>query len=281
MKHAKRFKEAIANKRPPIMNAILGQEVTVVQPPESLATSERPSFISKAQSESTHDRKLTEKALVAEGVHREVDADTNRPNPEHTGSNTGASSHSTSRQSTTNEIEEHDPSSPVSAKRDLNAAPEDHRSTRPVLISRPTDHIGKGHAHDPLSEHLYLALGTGESSRAPSPPTVSESPPAADSNIYESAYDKEIQRLRSIHGRSTTLFLTRRVEDKEKFQMDGDLVKGSGDPLSKAKSGLAKLFGQAKNPEGETEEHDGGSQPPKDTSTDSDATRLARIAFGR
>ena len=246
MKAVKRFKNAIAHKRPPGMDAILGQETRVVQPPSSISIPETSPYIHRTQSEDFHSRKPIEQALAAEGVHRNnepldvgqglVKQDSVLVSPDRTSTERPPGSTAGER----------DPSSPNSPKRDLNAHPEDHRITHHVGSSRATNHLGKGQAHDPLSDHLYLALGPGESSRPPSPPAVSDSPSAADSNIYEAAYGEEIQRLRSIPGRSTSLFLTRRVEDKQKYREDAELIRGTEDEETKPKSGIAKLLGQAR-----------------------------------
>ncbi|KAK2749873.1 hypothetical protein FQN57_005289 [Myotisia sp. PD_48] len=115
----------------------------------------------------------------------------------------------------------------------------------------------RGHARDPLEEELmYLFIGpsmfTGELAPSDSPPTksfqndpdflassaidipqnpasddysmvVSESPPAADIDIYETAYREEIERItsRSRELRSPTprVYLNRRVEAQKKTSL--------------------------------------------------------------
>lgn len=79
--------------------------------------------------------------------------------------------------------------------------------------ARSYDETGRrGHAHDPLQDHLYLYIGpstfSGASSNADrratfapggydeDVPIVSESPGAADIDIYETAYTEEIERIR-------------------------------------------------------------------------------------
>lgn len=87
----------------------------------------------------------------------------------------------------------------------------------------------RGHAHDPLEDQLYLFIGpstfAGRSSntdRRPSfvpddddVPIVSESPGAADIDIYETAYRDEIERIRyraKVEEPEPTVFLNRRVD---------------------------------------------------------------------
>lgn len=288
MKAVKRFKNAISQKRPPGMNAILGQAARVVEPPESLAIPEERPAYHKSRSEETHDREPTEQVLAREGVHRDP------PSEDHE-ETTSEKAEADNDQTPPDRISGLDRSGSDPTKRELNANPGEHKSTRPILIHRSTDHTGKGQAHDPLSEHLYLALGTANASRPPSPPAVSESPPAADSNIYETAYDKEIQRLRSLYGRSTTLFLTRRVENKEEYRTDGDLIRGGGseeDESNKssssasasAKGGIAKLVEQAKaakdipsNLAGESQSK--SSPPENEEGNKSNAANMIRNIF--
>lgn len=220
----------------------------MVQPPLSISRPEKPHPFHRTRSVDSHDRRPIEQALVAEGVHRDIDLDgyeKSLPSRED-----AAVAYSSKERPSEHDAEQA-PSSPKNSKRTLNAHPQDHRpavhaATAPTLGS----HGGKGQAHDPLSDHLYLGLGPGGSSRSPSPPCVSESPPAADSNIYEKAYDMEIQRLRAANGRAATLFLTRRVETNEEYQKDERfmIVRGNGNSGdgSKAKSGFARVLEEAR-----------------------------------
>lgn len=252
MKAVKKFKKAIDHKRPAIMDTILGKDTRMVQPPLSMSRPETPSPYRRPRSVDAHDRRPIEQALVTEGVHRDIDTDNhNRSIPERTDTSMAFSAAAPSRSST--QASEQQAPLHDSPRRDLRANPEEHTAnahrdhpmhaaTAPI----PGEFKGKGQAHDPLSEHLYLALGPGACSRPPSPPAVSESPPAAETNIYEQAYDMEIRRLRSQPERNTTLFLTRRVEDKEEYRKDKDLVAGVRDDGSSTKSGIARVLDQAR-----------------------------------
>ena len=251
MKAVKRFKNIISHKRPLGLQGILGKDTRIVQPPLSISKPEKPRLFHKTRSVDSHDRRPIEQALVAEGVHRDIDLDGYEkilPNRED-------AAIAYSPKSSTKCPSEHDseqaPSSPENHKRATDAHPQAHRpavhaATAPMLGS----HGGKGQAHDPLSDHLYLGLGPGDSSRTPSPPCVSESPPAAGTNIYEKAYDMEIQRLRAANGRAATLFLTRRVETNEEYQKDERfmITRGNGNSGdgSKAKSGFARVLEEAR-----------------------------------
>lgn len=89
----------------------------------------------------------------------------------------------------------------------------------------------KGQAHDPLEDHLYLYVGpstySGVSSQGndddtfmpdeDGPPIVSESPGAADVDIFETAYRDEIERLAAQameQNKEPNVYLTRRVDER-------------------------------------------------------------------
>ncbi|KAK5197001.1 hypothetical protein LTR96_000701 [Exophiala xenobiotica] len=102
------------------------------------------------------------------------------------------------------------------------------RSLRPPAST--TDDVGRrGHAHDPLEDQLYLYIGpstfSGVSSNADDDGAfmphdddmlvVSESPGAADVDIYETAYRDEIERIMAQaneQNKEPHVFLTRRVD---------------------------------------------------------------------
>jgi [calcium/calmodulin-dependent protein kinase] kinase len=58
----------------------------------------------------------------------------------------------------------------------------------------------------------------------------------------------ELERIRAKQGKSATLYLTRRVEGREEYQNDEDLVKGAprASGGSKPMSGFAKILEQAR-----------------------------------
>ena len=264
MKAVKRFKNLLTRKRPEGMEGILGKDTRMVQPPLSIERPENPS-LHRTRSVDIHDRRPLEQALVSEGIHRDVDLDHyEKTLPEREDTAVTFSSKSSAKRPSDHDNDD-TLTSPLSSKRALNAKPQDHRSTYPQPTRQSTAHGGKGQAHDPLDDQLYLALGPGGSSLPPSPPAVSESPPAADSNIYETAYHLEIERLRSKEGESTTLFLNRRVEGKEEYQKDESLVKGDstgGGGSSKPRNGLARVLDQArmKAAKGAQYDHNGAAR---------------------
>lgn len=261
MKAVKRFKEAIARKtrRPPGMAGILGKDTRIVQPPLSMSRPEKPPLYHKTRSVDTHDRRPLEQALVAEGVHRHIDLDAYHKAVPDRQDTAIAYSPQTPTKRPSEQNNEPPASSPQTpSRRDLNANPRDHRSpAHAATAPQSVAHEGKGQAHDPLSDHLYLGLGPKASSEPPSPPTVSESPPAAEPNIYEAAYHNELERLRAERGKSATLFLTRRVEGREEYLEDDTLIKGdvTTGGGQKVKSGFAKVLEEARVKAAKGEHH--------------------------
>ena len=247
MKAVKKFKNAIARRRPPRLDSILGKGTQIVQPPLSMTNANRPPLYPKHRSMDSYDRRPFERVLVTEGLHRDVDLERYQTPFERRGDGAEDLRQKLSPRSSTNKSEGQESASSSYEGRDLNADPGAHRAvSHAATFPQAIPHKGKGQAHDPLSDHLYLYLGPGISSRPPSPPTVSESPPAAGKDIYETAYRREVERIRASQGRSATLFLTRRVEQMEDFMKDQCLIKTDGSVNSKSMSGLSRVIAAAR-----------------------------------
>lgn len=232
----KRFKQLLFRRRPERLEGILGSASRIVQPPLSM----RPSALRKSKSQDTDNRNPLEGALTTEGVHRDIkssfreEAFASQPAPQRS---------TITRANAPNSL------SPT----DANVIHENmsHRSeaTTPIptpgtLASGPSTPIGKGHAHDPLEDTLYLNIGTGEDTAAADAYFVSESPSNVDINVYEAAYEEEVQRIinqRKDSHRRPTLYLTRRVEDIKRIR-DSDCVFDDGKDLGRGLKGGFKDF---------------------------------------
>ncbi|MCJ1404684.1 hypothetical protein MMC11_007910 [Xylographa trunciseda] len=240
MKAVNKFKSLLNRRRPYLMSSILGQGGRIVQPPLSINSDPLRGMPQKSRSFDAHDRRPVESALVQEGVHRVIESDLMDISPPER--EDGAVLQSPVQMS----MDTHDKQESSKAsvyRRDLNAHPEAHRSgegSQPRGIEQRKDN-GKGHAHDPLEELIFLDVGPFASENPPDPPAVSESPPAVEVNVYETAYHDEIERIRARQGSETTLFLTRRVENKKEYQSDENLI-GIDKAHSSAPSGFAKLL---------------------------------------
>lgn len=236
MKAVKRFKNSIAHKRPPHMDGILGRESRIVQSPMSMVTPNKIPSPHKARSLDTDDRNPIEKILASKGVHRDINVDSfnERSPPEKKDSAVSFSKEQLLEKPDSTDPSEHDTnplSIPTTPKRTLNADHSHHQPHSPSHPAQPSPsqkdpRSGKGHAHNPLDEHLFLAIGPAGSDHPPDPPAVSESPGAVDFNIYETAYQNEVERIREKQGRAATLFLTRRVEGKKEYADDENLIRG-------------------------------------------------------
>lgn len=243
----KRFKQLLFRRRPERLEGILGSASRIVQPPLSM----RPSGLRKSKSQDADDRRPIEGALATEGVHHDIEIDNDvrripqgvdRVAYEKPGSRPAISSsrsHPTKAGLTSTPISPQ-PVAIADAKvihENMSYRP---APSRPITIpagpvpSAPGTPVGKGHAHDPLQDTLFLDIGTGEDSIAPGDDThmVSESPGAVDINVYETAYREEVDRIlaRQHDSSSTTpgatavrrptLYLTRRIENVKSIIRD-------------------------------------------------------------
>jgi [calcium/calmodulin-dependent protein kinase] kinase len=122
----------------------------------------------------------------------------------------------------------------------------------PIASAPTTPTIGKGHAHDPLEDILFLNIGTGEDcpEQTPEHYIVSESPSNVDINVYETAYQLEVERLmetRKLQGRRPTLYLTRRVENI-KYLRDKELIVDAGRTRDELKASIKTFVRKAQKP---------------------------------
>ena len=250
MKAVKKFKQKIAHKRPSRIDGILGRDARLVAPPLSMETYQK-SPVHKSRSVDTHDRRNLEQALVSEGVHRGIDVNFEDSPPDRPDAAVTFSPATPSKRKSSNQASssDHDPVSPMSPRRALNARPQEHRAlpnAQTWPIAKPND-PGKGHAHDPLEDHRFVGIGTGDDYQPSDPPVVSESPPAAEMSIYETAYSEQVEHIRAKQGRSATLFLTRRVDKAPEFLEDQNLIRSQTENAdSEPRSGIAKLVSLAR-----------------------------------
>ncbi|KAH7087672.1 kinase-like domain-containing protein [Paraphoma chrysanthemicola] len=243
----KRFKQLLFRRRPERLESILGGASRIVQPPLSM----RPSILRKSKSQDTDDRRPIESALTTEGVHHEIRIDDqNRKIPQNMNDMAYA------KPGFRPEVAGKRPASkgPVTSSPITQQSPgltdakviHENMSFRPPQSSQSTaipgvlpqsgpstPTLGKGHAHDPLEDTLFLNIGTGEDYEPPSDEDaciVSESPSNVDMNVYETAYEEEVQRIiaqRKDQYRRPTLYLTRRVENVQSIR-DRDVIFDEG-----------------------------------------------------
>lgn len=236
MKAAKQFKKLLKNS-PELLNGIFGKSSRIVQPPLPMS----PSPPVRAQSVNIDNRERVETALASEGVHRNIE---NLEDLEQVDDGVMASrsdlSHSVSHPPKPSKWKWIKPTSPSPLQNQTiedNSAPLSRQET------------GKGQAHDPLEDTLYLSIGTSSDS----PPlelgeqqAVSESPGAVDFNVYEKAYEAECQRiLQKQEGVHPTIYLTRRVESNKVIRESAFIT--DHDRRSGPSSGFSSLMKMVKS----------------------------------
>ncbi|KAI9750760.1 MAG: hypothetical protein M4579_006317 [Chaenotheca gracillima] len=243
MKAAKKFKQLVSKKRPYLMDTALRQEPRT-ESPKSIPelAEERPDRLSKSQSVDMHDRHLTERALVSEGIHRDInvgDLDGTLPSQTHSVTSLSATS-----------------KEPIQEARSSSAP----SVALPGAFADEREQGHKGQAHNPDEDSpLLLNVGVGAENSDEDEylrHIVSESPPATDINIYETAYKDEVQRIRDLQGRKATVYLTRRVDKVKGFMQQKGLVE-DGSEGSRPKIGWHGLLEKGGLVEGGSE----GSRP--------------------
>lgn len=228
LKAAKRFKKLIYRKRPQFMEGLFGRESRLSAPPSAVNR--------KSQSVDASDRRPVESALATEGVHRDMDDEIYKgtdmsslqleetySTPSPMDSTGGADGRSLAPESP------HPLSAqPLSADEDYLARPFlEHKSS-----TFPLDERGKGHAHDPLEDQIYLNIGAGGSFVDTDGTDdneyflVCESPGGVDEDIYEAAYQEELNRI--LQDRDTaSVVLTRRVDHIERLRRHPNVLASS------------------------------------------------------
>ena len=236
MKAVKRFKRAIREKRGRIKEGIFGKDSKIVSPPGAIGDS---------QNEAMPDRKLIEEALAAEGFPISLAAREDPKQLAHdmellgihespvdgalkTGIeqiiNAAVVTESIRRPpyaSSSKSVDDSEASSLHSA------GTANKRRSRTFPVEEPRK--GQGQARDPLTEHVYLNLGANpdDDSAGTDYPMVMESPSAVDDNIYEQAYQDEMDRILERQGESASMYMNRRIEHRDDIRRR-DQIKDAG-----------------------------------------------------
>ena len=228
MKVVKRFKSRMSERRGQFMDGILGRESRLTAPPHSM----RHGYQSRSQD--THDRRPLDRILVTSGVNRNVEVndagEAVPPDMEHL--TMVASPEGDDDADFVKRIDEteahykqrletltHQPSYGSRSATETRTGSELEESFKRRSRTFPVDGHLKGHAHDPLEDTLFLHIGHDPSGLQTNDdldyPMVSESPPAVEMDIYEQAYQEEMERILERRGREPSIYMTRRVEHRE------------------------------------------------------------------
>nr|ABW82711.1 calcium/calmodulin-dependent protein kinase [Botrytis cinerea] len=217
MKAVKKFKSKMEQRRPNSISETLGKGIRVQHPSMGMAE-QKESALHRSKSSDLEDRRLVEAALAAEGVHHDGTY------PSADGPRTMASR----MDSSTTIVVDEEPIGKVQSH--STAKINSHNSIEKRPEFREQQSGDKGHAHDPLDEQpLYLGIGAGvgqddDSLNEPVQELIAESPTAADFNIYDTAYQQEVDRIRAVQGHAATVYLTRRVDHKSEYKADRYMI---------------------------------------------------------
>lgn len=240
-----RFKALLQKKRPPVMHSILGDEndPRFSQPPGRIPGNSitPPSLTHKSHSVTLDDRNHKEGALVAEGLHRDfaTTVTSKMPvvsqklgptldipvRPQHSKSEPPKPVLDYSSDSEEDDLP-HVPTGDDPSPVEIQKLPK----FRSIKRKGRSDDGRRGQARDPLQDHLFLNIGpstfSGMSSEYANDSSfgqddemymVSESPGAADVDIYETAYRDEIERILARakeQEKEPQVYLTRRVDER-------------------------------------------------------------------
>lgn len=236
------------------MEGIFGRASRIVAPPLAM----RPNRPRESRSTDTDDRRPLARAVTAEGVHTEVPiSDDLKRLPQNIDSLAFAKSPENVPQSLQQpSCDSQHPSSGVQAQKEETST---HHPDARRMHTFPTDSHAKGHAHDPLSDTLFLDVGTGQDGEGVAPPggegshVIMESPGAVEMDVYEAAYQEEMKKILDRKGKSATMYLTRRVEGNKDIREHEAIVDHSRHGTG-ASGGLAGLVKKAKENANKDEE---------------------------
>ena len=237
MKAVQKFKALVDHRRPTALSETLGKGIRTLHPLDD-ASSEP--ALRKSRSVDMHDRRMVEGALAAEGVHHDIDAPDTK----------------TTHKAMTNRIDSAVTVIHVPHRSDSDDQPH-HKGKRihsEDLPDRPEPHsdsLGeKGHAHDPLNEQpRFFGIGSGgdNSLEVLQQDIVAESPTAAEFNIYDTAYQEEVERIRAAQGHKAMVYLTRRVDKKKEYKADENMINAPEDSeVVGAHAGFKDLLDRAR-----------------------------------
>lgn len=233
MKAVKRFKTRVGERRGVLIDGILGRESRFSRPPHSIHN--------QTKSQNTDDRRPWDRMLATSGIHRDVEVNdkmqavppdmerlTIYASPDAEDDNDfekrigETQAHYKQRVETLRHHPDALTRSSTLGSEDIRT-PGDSTTTQrsrtfPVERTLPVDGHLKGHAHDPLEDTLFLRIGHDPSLYATTDdafPMFSESPPPVEMNIYDAAYQEEMERILARRPREPSIYLTRRIEHRD------------------------------------------------------------------
>ncbi|KAI9746504.1 MAG: hypothetical protein M1818_000217 [Claussenomyces sp. TS43310] len=243
MKAVGKFKSLLLKRRPELLADTLGSGVRTVQSPLSMQDakdteisaakmSRQESPLYRSHSVDLDNRRTIDGALAAEGIHRDVSAIVPEPRSLAERMDSCLTSSPNLGRSGESSVQ-HD----GYAEGHWDGAHSDHHDRHTMSSDHPTPRVardnrrshstgGKGQAHDPMDHDLlWLGIGIGAGDTELSKvEAVAESPSAAEFNIYDAAYQNEVERIRKAQGLQATVYLTRRVDRKKEYKADEHMI---------------------------------------------------------
>lgn len=221
------------------MESILGRAEGLVQPPQTLtppliqvATNRHHGILGQSGTP-------TETTPAKEGAPDDIHVEELRRNlPRHVDDKQSASNDGASNEGNRSSANVEQSSTTQSSATGSSQQEEQDPRPRDFAQAHRQDSVvsGKGQAHDPAEDGpTLLHVGPGGESDYDGPSlAVSESPPAANINIYETAYRNEVQRIREAQGSNAIVYLTKRVDKlKGRLEESGILTEGSAEDRPK------------------------------------------------
>ena len=235
MKAANRFKTLIERKRPDIVQSILGHASRIVKPPLSMYRGDSKAKEASKKPIADQELQAAQQEFASKGDHKGVEM-----------------------VKQLHRLPAQVRAAVVSSNQDEASEPDSHESIPPSKTAQKSNSypanlakLGKkGQAHDPLEDQVFVNIGLGPAEfEEDAPPSatdyaVSESPPPIEMDVFERAYDDEVDKIYQTKGKAATVYLTRRVERK----MGPKIQRASANATSCAESanaGIAQVLGNS------------------------------------
>ena len=232
MKAARRFKTRVSETRGVLIDGILGRESRFSRPPHSIHN--------QTKSQTTDDRRPLDRILITSGISRNVEVNDKMeaipPDMENLTMYASPQAEDDSDlERRLGETEAHYKQRLETLRHHPDTLTRSPTATSDnIQIQRrsrtfPVDGHLPGHAHDPLEDIFYLRIGHDPTLLSTQDDSsdhffvVSESPPAVEMNIYEQAYQEEMERIFARRGREPSIYMTRWVEHRDDIRALGSI----------------------------------------------------------
>ena len=217
MKAVNKFKSLLDKKRPSALSRTLGKHIRTLHHPPGTVDGAPDDALPRSKSADLDERRAVEGVLAAEGIHHDGSTVPGGGGPMKSRMDASVTMINTQKEEL-----HHTPQRLDSTGSTNSGFPEYQRHWSSNSIGE------RGHAHDPLGEvPLFLGIGIGGDNDGlgpPDPEILAESPSAAEFSIYDTAYQREVERIRAAQGHQATVYLTRRVDSNKEYKADKNMI---------------------------------------------------------